>query len=442
MLSLPHCLSLLLTLLLTWENMIYGSTSIRLSDACSLKIATWNCQGLSKIKKDIAKKLDKDILCLTETHKWRDRENDTIYSDCPSEPDSWSGVALLINKRISRYVIDSGCVGSRITFCRLQGNITNYLVIGIYIPHQKKENPCQSDIYNELEAVLLRAGRHDCIIIMGDFNSRLSRNEPGFVGRWCIHRKRDSGGDRLLDIMKQFSLRCVSTYFQPPRRHSNATFLNIQPEKPPSQIDYIIVSSRSSVRKCSTQWGPAITAYGRKYDHAMVSATIKIRIKTDKRKSRKDFQSLMCPDIAKRHDDAIKEVLATTPCSNVTSERLKRLNSAMQAAQSVLPKKSMQPGRKYNISERTAQLLEVRKRMWNQLTDEERQAARKQISRSARNDYRDFVKSVVDDMEKANSIGKYSETFKMAKQLSGKGKTTSCIKPAEDDQGNQYEAAA
>ena len=418
--------------------MIYDSASIRLSDACTLKIGTWNCQGLSKIKKDIAKKLDKDILCLTETHMWRDGENDTIYSDCPSESDSWSGVALLINNRILPYVIDSGRVGSRITFCRLKGNITNYLVIGIYIPHQKKEAPCQNDTYNELEAVLRRASRHDCIIIMGDFNSRLSRSESGFVGRWCIHQKRDSGGDRLLDIMKQFSLRCVSTYFQPPRRHSNATYLNVQPQKPPSQIDYIIVSSRwsSSVRKCSTQWGLAIAAYGRKYDHAMVTATLKIRIKTDKRKSRKDFLSLKCPDIAKRHEDAIKAELARTACPNTASERLKRLNAAMQAAQSVLPKKSMKPGRKYDISEKTEQLLEMRKRTWNTLTDEERQNARKQISRSVRNDYREFVKSVVDDMEKANAIGKFSDTFKMAKQLSCKGKTTSCIQPAKDAQGN------
>ena len=108
----------------------------------------------------------------------------------------------------------------------------------------------------------------------------------------------------------------------------------------------------------------------------------------------------------------------------------------MQAAQSVLPKKSMKPGRKYDISEKTEQLLEMRKRTWNTLTDEERQNARKQISRSVRNDYREFVKSVVDDMEKANAIGKFSDTFKMAKQLSCKGKTTSCIQPAKDAQGN------
>ena len=103
----------------------------RLSDACTLKFGTWNCQGLSQTKKDIAVKLDKDILCLTETHAWRDNSNDIIYSEKPPKSDSWSGVALLVSKRISGSIVTYGSVGSRIVFCRLKGNITNYFVICI-----------------------------------------------------------------------------------------------------------------------------------------------------------------------------------------------------------------------------------------------------------------------------------------------------------------------
>ena len=38
--------------------------------------------------------------------------------------------------------------------------------------------------------------------------------------------------------------------------------------------------------------------------------------------------------------------------------------------------------------------------------------------------------------EKAYSVDKHSEIFRLAKQLSGKGKTTSCTQPSRDDQGN------
>lgn len=75
-------------------------------------------------------------------------------------------------------------------------------------------------------------------------------------------------------------------------------------------------------------------------------------------------------------------------------------------------------------------------RIWGKQSEEQRKQAAKNISRSARNDYRNYVESIVADMEKANSVGKYSDTFRMAKQLAGKGKTTSCIQPAKDEQGN------
>ena len=409
-----------------------------LSDASTLNFGTWNCQGLSKIKKNIALNLNKDIICLTETHSWRDNSNDTIYSDPPPENDSWSGVALLTSNRVSKYIIAKGRIGSRIVYCRLKGNITNYFIIGVYIPRRAKENPNQNDIYNDLEKVLQTTKRHECVVIMGDFNSRLSRNESGFTGRWCIHKRRDSGGDRLLDIMKQFSLRCVSTYFQPPRRHSNATFINIQPNKPPSQIDYIIVSQRwsSSVRNCTTKWGPAISAYGRKYDHATVSAKLKIRLKTDKRKDRKDFNMLKDPAVARRHEDALKEALLKIPDTENLSLKLQRLNTAMQAAQSTLPKKNPQANKKWNISSSTQELIDERSRLWEQQSADQRKQATKNISRSVRNDYRNFVDSLVTDMEKAYSVGKHSEIIRLAKQLSGKGKTTSCTQPSRDDQGN------
>ena len=132
---------------------------------------------------------------------------------------------------------------------------------------------------------------------MGDFNSRLSRNEDGYVGRWCIHKRRDSGGDILLHIMKMFSLKCVSTYFQPRKNHTNEIFMNIEPNKPPSQIDYILVSARwaSSVKRSKTKWGVPISTYGRKYDHALVRMTFKVRLKCERKYERKNFSVLKEP---------------------------------------------------------------------------------------------------------------------------------------------------
>ena len=75
--------------------------------------------------------------------------------------------------------------------------------------------------------------------------------------------------------MKKLDMRCVSTYFQPRKNHNNATYMNKHPDKAPSQIDHVIVSSRwaSSVRYCEVRWGIPINVYGRKYDHKLSSVS-------------------------------------------------------------------------------------------------------------------------------------------------------------------------
>ena len=53
---------------------------------------------------------------------------------------------------------------------------------------------------------------------MGDFNSRLCRNQWDLTGKWCIYNKVDSGGEILLQTMREFGLiydLAVSTMVQP-----------------------------------------------------------------------------------------------------------------------------------------------------------------------------------------------------------------------------------
>ena len=257
----------------------------KLSTTAILTMATWNCGGLNKIKLDLCNNLDLDVLCLTETHSWREGDSLTINSDLPPPNDSWSGVALVLNKRLSGYIINTGSIGSRITFCRLRGTACNIMLVGVYIPQKHRTNPNQKDTYKQLEYLLSPIGRRDCVVLMGDFNSRLARNTTNHVGKWCFHKRMYTGGKQLLKLMDKLTLRCVSSYFQPRRRHNNATYLNIQPEKAPSQIDYVLVSSRwsTAIRDCKVKWGLSIKAYGRKYDHAILQ--FKFQLHSEKRQT-------------------------------------------------------------------------------------------------------------------------------------------------------------
>ena len=423
----------------TQQSTRYAKTNdFKISDAANLVMATWNCGGLTKIKKDLVSKLNQDIVCMTETHGWRDNDPAWIYSDMPEKTDSYSGTALVVGKRLSGYVIASGSIGSRIVYCRLRGTSCNLFIIGVYIPQRRRTNPDQNDIYEQLETLLLKVKPRDCIILMGDFNSRLARDIEGRVGHWSIHNRSDSGGERLLDIMEKIPMRCVSTQFQPRRNHNNATFMNIQPGKAPSQIDHILVSSRwyTAVRSCRTKWGISIDAYGRKYDHALIQMNFKIRLRREKPSTRRDFTALKNADVKNAYAECIEANFNSKPRPDDVNGQWTRLTTTLQNAQQTLPSKKKRKGRKWETSEQTYQLAQERSKNWPNMNAHDRKILNKQISRSARDDYRRYVDSLVHDIERENSVGNSTEVFRLAKSLSANQNRNLHIQPAIDQEGS------
>ena len=81
-----------------------------------IRIATWNCKGLSYTTWELCKDLNYDILVLTETHNSGDLSSSHNFIQAEQAPatDSFSGVALLLSDRVSKCVAHSGCVGSLI----------------------------------------------------------------------------------------------------------------------------------------------------------------------------------------------------------------------------------------------------------------------------------------------------------------------------------------
>ena len=430
----PQLISVLVVM-----SFAYPTPQVRLSNAAALKIATWNSHGLTPLKKELVRSLDYDIVCLPETHMYTDDDKLMLYAAPPPKNDPYSGVSLMLSSRVTKYVTHWDFIGSRIIYCRLKGQVCNYFVIGIYIPQKKRQNPDQSTTYDQLEKLLQSIGRRDCVILLGDFNSRLKRDIENHTGHWSIHNKNDAGGDRLLQIMQMFSMKCISTCFQPPRRHSNATYINVQPHLPPSQIDHIIVSTRwsSSVRCCKSMWGLSMKAHGRKYDHALVMMTFKLKQRNKRPSLKRDFQSLKSPEVAKNFENKLTEVLSTTSQPQDTSASWIRLKTALQSAKEVLPVIPKKSSRKYQASENTQQLVEKRKVMWDKSTPDERKALTKAIKRSARRDYRTHVDQICSDIEAADRVGDTTSVYKIAKVLTSKGNGNKFCQPSIDEHGNQ-----
>ena len=113
----------------------------KLSNAANLSFGTWNCGGLSQLKKDLISAKNIDVLCVTETHEWRDHDPLVVYSEPPTKRDKYAGVSLHLKQSIAKYIMNTGQVGSRIVYCRLRGVSCNITVVGVYIPQKSRTSP-------------------------------------------------------------------------------------------------------------------------------------------------------------------------------------------------------------------------------------------------------------------------------------------------------------
>ena len=60
-------------------------------------------------------------------------------------------------------------------------------IVGVYISHQHRyERPFYSDTLKQIKSVLDKAQQHDCVILLGDFNSRCGNlSEILYVNEYC-----------------------------------------------------------------------------------------------------------------------------------------------------------------------------------------------------------------------------------------------------------------
>ena len=144
----------------------------------------------------------------------------------------------MLSPRMANKVLDSGHVGTRISWVRIKGPVCNIFYIVTYIPHKgRKAQPKAEDTINQLAQLLQTVKKSDCVILAGDFNCQLQRSVPGCTGTWCMTKYENNGhGNKILDLMRLHDLCAIGTYFKPKMkkwsgryRHCNATFCQKTP---------------------------------------------------------------------------------------------------------------------------------------------------------------------------------------------------------------------
>ena len=131
--------------------------------------------GKLEIVKSEMERNNLDILGISEM-RWTDRghfnsANHTIYFSGSDQ--RRNGVAFIINKKLSKYVLGYNPVNDRIITIKLQGKPTNITVIQVYDSTLDSNEDVKEQFYSELENTISKISKKDILIIMGDWNSKV-----------------------------------------------------------------------------------------------------------------------------------------------------------------------------------------------------------------------------------------------------------------------------
>ena len=154
------------------------------------------------------------------------------------------GVGVLLSNKAYKAYISADKISSRVLVITFSGNPMTTLIV-CYSPTNSSPEEEVTSFYNDLADVISNVPPHNVLLICGDFNAKLCRDNV----RYSFHETTNRNGDHLQELMETFNLIAANCHFQKPAR-KQWTFT--YPNGTRAQLDYILVRRKwiNSVRNC------------------------------------------------------------------------------------------------------------------------------------------------------------------------------------------------
>jgi exonuclease III len=168
--------------------------------------------------REIAKEMLKykvDIIALQEI-RWQEQgridksEYTVMYSD-PSSRTGQLGTGFMVTKRIRKNILEFEAINDRMCRIRLKGSFRNTTIISIHAPTEEKEENHEEDFYDKLDRICNNIQKYDQLIIMGDFNAKVGKEEyqKQVAGNHILHNTSNVNGIERI-VLFDFIHRLVS----------------------------------------------------------------------------------------------------------------------------------------------------------------------------------------------------------------------------------------
>lgn len=186
-------------------------------------------------------------------------------------------------------------VSDRICYIRIAGRLFDLVNINCYAPTEDKNDDIKDIFYEKLEAVYDSLPIHCVKMVVGDFNSKVGR-ENSFrptIGPDSLHNISNNKGTRLINFASSKNLIVSSTYF--PRKAIHKHTWKSPDGRTQNQIDHILINKRhgSCIHKVRSYRGAdADTDHYLLYAKFILRLSVKCKMASKKARERFNVQKL------------------------------------------------------------------------------------------------------------------------------------------------------
>jgi hypothetical protein len=173
-----------------------------------LRIGTWNVlslyrPGASNILKQEVEKVWMDLVALQEM-RWLgngtlEKKNCVIFYSC-NPVRHVVGVGFYVNSRFLSNILHF--VPVILCWVRVRGKFRNYSIVNAYARTEDKDDEEKDNFYLEHETVYSQCPKHDIKIVLGDFNTKVGKEENNYpyAGRNGLHEEYNGNGYKLVQF--------------------------------------------------------------------------------------------------------------------------------------------------------------------------------------------------------------------------------------------------